>query len=292
MKKEIKYIVEAVVVKAVYYAFKALPISVASDIGGAMGRKIGPKLKVTKLAEKNIRNALPELNDAQVAKTLDDMWDNLGRLVGEFPKIYSISSNNFNQIVEVEGLENLEKAVKSGKATFVFSGHLGNWEALPRLVSENNFPDISLIYRKANNHYVDRLIIKTRNDSGAQSIPKGSVGARYLVNAIKRCGVIMLLVDQKQNDGISVPFFHKEAMTAPAIANLTLKYGCNVLPFQVIRQGGAKFKIKIWPPVEFEKTGDGNKDTLEIMTKINKILEGFIRENPGQWFWVHNRWPK
>jgi KDO2-lipid IV(A) lauroyltransferase len=292
MIQKTRRILEAAFVKAVYYSFKAMPIGVSSNIGSALLRKIGPLLRVNKLAEKNIRNALPELDDLQVQNALNAMWDNLGRVAGEFPNIGSVTGKAFDEIVEVEGVEHIEAAARSDKATIFFSAHLSNWELLPKIMSERGYKDVSLVYRKANNPYVDKLIIKTRNKYASLSIPKGSVGARHLINEIKKGGKILMLVDQKQNDGISVPFFHKEAMTAPAIATLALKYGCALNPIQVIRLKGAKFKIKALPPLELKKTDSNRLDILNIMTKINSILESFIRENPGQWFWVHNRWPK
>jgi Kdo2-lipid IVA lauroyltransferase/acyltransferase len=32
-------------------------------------------------------------------------------------------------------------------------------------------------------------------------------------------------------------------------------------------------------------------DTLAIMTKMNQVIERWIRERPDHWFWVHRRWP-
>ena len=123
-------------------------------------------------------------------------------------------------------------------------------------------------------------------------MPKGPVGARYIIKAIKNGEHIGMLVDQKQNDGIAVPFFGKDAMTASAIANLALKFNCQLVPTEVIRVKGPKFKVKIYDPIILEKTGDQEKDIYNTMVKINSILEGWIRKNPEQWFWVHNRWPK
>ena len=57
--------------------------------------------------------------------------------------------------------------------------------------------------------------------------------------ALRRGAHLTLLVDQKLNDGIAVPFFGRPAMTAPALAMLALHFGCAVLPARVERLGGA-----------------------------------------------------
>ena len=95
-----------------------------------------------------------------------------------------------------------------------------------------------------------------------------------------------MLVDQKMNDGIAVPFFGVPAMTAPAIAQLALRYDLPILPAYVLRKSGAHFEAHMFPALEYEKTGDAEKDTLAIMTAINQMLEGWIRAHPEQWFWV------
>jgi hypothetical protein len=48
-----------------------------------------------------------------------------------------------------------------------------------------------------------------------QAVPKGAAGGRTLLRHFPSGGQIAMLVDQKQNDGIPVPFFGAPAMTAP-----------------------------------------------------------------------------
>src|SRR5207253_2644034 len=102
---------------------------------------------------------------------------------------------------------------------------------------------------------------------------------------------LAMLIDQKMNDGIAVPFFGRDAMTAPAIAEFALRYNLELIPARVVRTKGCHFEATIFPPMAYEKTGDEEKDVLTIMTAINAILETWIREHPEQWFWVHKRWP-
>jgi len=112
-----------------------------------------------------------------------------------------------------------------------------------------------------------------------------------LIKILRQAGHIGILVDQKMNEGIAVDFFGRKAMTAPAIALLALKYECPVIAIRVIRTEGAHFKVTIFPPMEIEKTGDSEMDILNLMTRISKVIGDWIRDNPSQWIWVHNRWP-
>jgi KDO2-lipid IV(A) lauroyltransferase len=93
------------------------------------------------------------------------------------------------------------------------------------------------------------------------------------------------------NDGIPVPFFGRDAWTAPAIAQLALRFDCAIVPARIDRLGGARFRITVEPPVAIERTGDRQADVHAIMAKVNKVIEGWIRDRPELWFWLHRRWP-
>ena len=103
---------------------------------------------------------------------------------------------------------------------------------------------------------------------------------------------IGMLCDQKMREGMWVPFFGYPAQTATAMATMALKMDVPIFPSYAIRLKGAKYRCVIDSPLEYEKTGDREKDILTIMTKINALFEIWIRQNPEQWLWIHHRWPK
>jgi KDO2-lipid IV(A) lauroyltransferase len=100
-----------------------------------------------------------------------------------------------------------------------------------------------------------------------------------------------MLVDQKQNDGIAVPFFNRDAMTAPAVARLGYRFGCPIIPVRFERLIGARFRCTVMSPIELTETGEPGRDVVQAMTRINAVLEGWIRARPEQWLWIHSRWP-
>jgi KDO2-lipid IV(A) lauroyltransferase len=94
------------------------------------------------------------------------------------------------------------------------------------------------------------------------------------------------------NDGIAVPFFGRDAMTAPALARLALRYDCPVIPTRLERIGGCRFRLTFHAPLVVETSGDRRRDVASIMTEVNRRIEGWIRDRPGQWLWLHRRWPE
>ena len=96
-----------------------------------------------------------------------------------------------------------------------------------------------------------------------------------------------MLIDQKMNDGIAVPFLGHMAMTNPTLGRLAVKYRVPVVPVRVIREKGAHFTVIAEPPL-FQK-GSG-LTSEQLTTAANDVLETWIRDKPSQWFWVHRRW--
>ena len=272
-----------------FAAMRALPLDAASAFGGAVARWIGPHLGISKRARRNLRAAMPELSTGQIEAIVRGMWDNLGRVAAEYPHLRNIRMFPSDGRVQIENLNYLDSAVAAGRPIILFGGHLANFEIGPQAAGQYGL-DIARIYRAANNPLVDKIIAGFRRDEG-EYIPKGAVASRRAVAVLRRGGHLGLLADQKLNEGIPVPFFGRPAMTAPALALLALRFDCTLLPAQVERLQGARFRLTLHPPLALPKTGDRDADVAALMTAVNASLEGWVRERPEQWFWLHSRWP-
>ncbi|MFW0777802.1 MAG: lysophospholipid acyltransferase family protein [Rickettsiales bacterium] len=282
--KKLQHFIEAALLKWLFSALAAMSVDMASFTGGLIARALGPFFSANKTAKKNLEMIFPEKTLGERYDIMTKMWDNLGRVAGEFPHL---PGEKLVKRVTVHGAENLPQ---NGETVLFFSGHLGNWELLPAIAKQEGAPT-TLVYRHANNAYVDSIIADLRSAHVNRQIAKGPRGAFHLAKALKNQESICMLVDQKMNDGMEVPFFDRPAMTAPAIAQLALHYDLPIIPARTVRKEGAHFDVHILPALQYEKTGDRTKDMQVIMTQINKLLESWIREHPEQWFWVHKRWP-
>ena len=269
---------------------RLLPLDWASALGGLIARNIGPRLGLSNRARGNLHRAMPELGPVQVETIVRGMWDNLGRVVGEFPRLNQIQVFEPGGRVEVEGLEHI-LGTRSGERRFIFfSAHYGNWEIASLAASQAGFA-VASIYRAANNPIVDRLLKRMRG-ADAELIPKGAGAARHTIAWLRAGKHLAMLIDQKMNDGVPVPFFGRLAMTAPALARLALRFDAQVVPIRILRLEGARFRLTAEAPLAMPHTGNGPADTLALLTEVNGTVERWVREHPEQWFWVHRRWPK
>lgn len=268
--------------------FRILPLDAASSFGGWLGRKLGPRFGVHKHARNNMARAMPELTAEQQQAALTGMWDNLGRVMAEYVHLADIRAG---ERIEVVGAEHIDAVRESGKPAIFFSAHYGNWE-LMSLVSTLRGVPLVHVYRAANNPLTEQMLQKLRKPVGGRHIAKGMQAARELLKAMKQNESLGMLVDQKMTNGMAVPFFGRDAMTAPAIAELALRSACPVIPAYVERLDGAHFRVTVEPPILLQDTGDRERDIYNGLLLINQIIERWIRAHPDHWFWVHKRWPK
>ena len=275
------------IARAIFVLSRALGPDRASDLGGWVARRIGPRLGVSKRALRNLARAMPELDEAARARVLVEIWDNLGRTTLEYPHITFLAEHR----TEHSGGDHIRAALKQGKSIFFVAGHLANWEIAPAILKQHGL-SLNIVYRAVNNPHIDDLVKECRGVGAAETIPKGFRGAQRVKKLLQEHAHFGMLLDQKQNDGIPVPFFGRDAMTASAAALFALRFDALLLPAQVERTGGANFRVTAYPPLAIQRSGDRDADVRAIMTSFNAELERWIRQRPGQWLWLHQRWPK
>jgi KDO2-lipid IV(A) lauroyltransferase len=275
----------------IYALFWILPLDAASALGGFLARSLGPKFAISRRALRNLRRAIPGISEAEGWRVIRGMWDNLGRVIAEYPHLGKYRAYAEGGRIEIRGADNIRAQNAPGKRAIFFSGHFGNWEVAALALTRAELGVVE-VYRAANNPIVAQLINHSRGVVGSELAAKGSSGARRMLAAMKSERHIAMLIDQKTNGGIPVPFFGRDAVTAPSLAVFALHYGCAVVPVRVDRLVGARFRVTAEPPLDLPRTSDDAADTLAIMTKVNQVLERWIRERPDHWFWLHRRWPE
>lgn len=282
-----RYILEAVPFYFFYGLCAILPLDAASALGGWIGRSIGPLMGVSRRAERNLQKALPELDAAARRQIIIDMWDNLGRVAAEYPHLPQLMRKGR---ITGEGHQVVANMVARQQGGIVVAGHLANWEIGAVASAALGMP-LAVIYRAPNNPYVDWLIRKARQKIASMTLPKGTDGGIRLLRHVRGGGYAGILIDQKQNEGISVPFFGHEARTTHAPAEMALRFGCPLAVARVERIKGAHFRMTLLP---ITPTISDNRaaDVASLTTALTAQLEAWIKERPGQWLWLHNRWPK
>lgn len=281
---------EALAVDGLLGAMRLLGVDAASAFGGALLGAVGPLIPPNKVVLKNLATAFPDLPDAERRRIARRVWANIGRTMGEFIHVARLLDDPGR--VHVEGLDVLERLRAEGRQAVLVSGHFANWEVIAGAVARNAKPVLFAV-RPINNPLVNRRVGRIRAGYGIENIVgKGTEGGRALIGALKAGMHVAILNDQKFGDGPEVDWFGTPAPTNPAPAKLALKYGAQVVPVRLRREGGrARFTLTFLEPLELPE-GKGETAAQELTARINAFLEGEARAAPEQWFWVHRRWPK
>lgn len=286
MLKKIKHLIEYSIFLYFLAIFKFLPFKISSHFGGLIVETMAIWLKANRIAKKNLKDIYPELSKNRINLITKQIWNNLGRNIAEFPHITNMKKDEILDLVEVKNLKILDKY--KNKPVLFITAHYSNWEIANILLHHLGFT-MNTIYRVANNNFIDQKIKEMRSEGkNINLFKKGKKeSGRFLLNILKNQAGGML-IDQKYGEGLDINFLGKEAKTSSFIANIAKKYEISIIPAYINRKKNNKYEFIIEDPITKDFTK--NKSELEIMLELNRIIEGWINNDPSQWFWVHNRW--
>ena len=289
--KIIKYFFEFISIISLFCIFKIIGLRNASNLGGILGRCIGPLFRSKYITKQNIKIGLGEIDKQKVNEIMNNMWSNIGRTFAEyvFLKDFKFNKTNFNHI-KINGLKYLDDIKKNSEPVIFYSAHFANFELMAMELDKFGIK-CAAIYRPLNNFFLNPLMEYLRMKYICPNqIPKGRIGMREIISKIKNGYSIALMVDQRVGEGPRTLFFNKPAHTTTIPAQLALKYNCKLVPIFLERKEGVNFEMTIHEPYKIQKTGNDEEDTKSIMLKINQVIEKMIISNPTQWIWSHNRW--
>ena len=120
--KSIKYFIEYLFIKLLFFIFKLIGYENASNLGAKIGSIFGPIFRSKKIIKKNIQNCLPNINSNDIDNLTVKMWENYGRIFSEYMYIEKFRSKKLEKFINIEGIEILEKIKKDGKPVVFISG--------------------------------------------------------------------------------------------------------------------------------------------------------------------------
>lgn len=271
--------------------FQAIPVSLRRSLFCGLSRlfyRLVPRQRL--IALHNLRLAFPEKTDNEIVKIVRGVYRTLGIVAAEFFDIPKLTSETIREIVEPEGLENLEKAHARGRGVLLFSAHFGNWELEAAAVALLARPAV-VIYRALDSHFLDSLVLHVRSSFGNKPLLKENA-MLPMFRTLKKNGMLGILIDQNVDwyEGVFVDYFGRPACTTNGLALLALHSGAPVLPAYLVRIREGRYRLVIEPEVEVIDTGDRDADVQANTQRFTRIIEDTVRKYPDQWLWIHQRW--
>jgi len=260
-------------------------------------RKIGPLLKEHRLGRDNLRAAFPEKSDAEIEKILAGVWDNLGRITVEFAHLDEFTVQGLGPdgpdtiTYTPETLAHFEAIMGAGKPVIAFAAHYANWE-LAAVCARSLGAKTGVLFRPPAIGSIGDLIVKLREPLMGQLIATSLDAPIRLARLIQSGTHVGMLADQHYTKGVPVTMFGRQCLGNPLVAMLARQTEAPIHGIRVVRK--ASDRNSFWgeitdaiPPV---RDADGRIDVQGTTQAITTVMEGWIREYPEQWLWLHRRW--
>ena len=266
-----------------------------ANLFGRIARRIGPLMREQKIGRDNLTAAFPEKSSAEIENILAGVWDNLGRVGAEFAhldRIWDYDPDHPEKgCIELppRTRELFDQLRLDGKPALIFASHLGNWE-LPAVAAVAHGLDAAILYRRPNIASADRIIQEMRAVKMGTLIPAGRDAPLKLAEALQNGQHVAMLVDQYLTNGVEVTFFGRKTRANPMLARLLRQVECPIHGVRIIRLPGHRFRAELSEEVKPVRNASGQIEIQGTMQAITSVVEGWVREYPDQWLWLHRRW--
>lgn len=271
-------------------AVSILPERAADRFGATIGRRIHDLGIRRETVDENLRIAFPDATTDWIEKTRMAAYEHLGREAAAMLRLSKLDESAVIERTVPVGWDELRDAMSLGRGVILVTGHYGNWEIAAAAVASRGFP-IGAIVRRQGNRLVDERLQSLRRKLGVETIYQGQAPAR-VPRLLRSNGVVGIVGDQDaRRSGIFVPFFGRLASTHRGPALFALRLGAPVFSCIAHRLPGNDVRYEVrGERVEFERTGDLDRDVKALTTELAQRLEKAIRMAPEQYFWFHRRW--
>ena len=271
-------------------AVAALPERTADRFGAAVGRRIHSLGIRRETVTENLRIAFPEATEEWIAATRLAAYEHLGREAAAMLRLSKLDARAVVERTTTSGWDEVKDALSLGRGLLLVTGHYGNWEIAAATVASRGVP-IAAIVRRQGNRLVDERLQQLRNNLGVETMYQGQAPAR-VPRILRSNGVVGIVGDQDaRRSGVFVPFFNRLASTHRGPALFALRLGAPVFSCIARRLPGDDVRYEVvGRRVEYERTGDLDRDVLALTTELASRLEKDVRVAPEQYFWFHKRW--
>ena len=170
--------------------------------------------------------------------------------------------------------------------TIVFVPHFVGMDAAWGGLVLRHPRESATIYTDQSNKLIDRWILRGRRRWGHMQLFGRIEGVKPVVQAVRAGKPLFLLPDMDfgPDESIFVPFFGIPTATVPSLARFARLGRAKVVP-GIVTMTPTGYEVKLLPAWQNFPTDDVVADTAFM----NKQLEGYILDQPAQYFWVHKR---
>jgi len=194
--------------------------------------------------------------------------------------------------VDIQGRQNLDKALACGRGVILASAHFGNFPLLLGRLAVDGYKTCGIM-RPMHDARVEKIFLEKRERYGVRTIysqPRNEC-VNSTIAALRNNELVFIPIDQNfGTGGVFVNFFGRQAATATGPVILAQRTKAAIIPCFILRQLGDRHKIIFEPELELKEGRDSQDTVLINIQRLTDIIEGYIRKYPAEWGWIHRRW--
>lgn len=281
-----------VLVRTLVAVLEMLPDDLSLRAGKFMGRFVYlVDAKHRNIGVKNLQRAegMPK-DPAEIQRLLRRVYEHFGVSLAEILLIpRMVARGELMQRVSLEGREHLDGALARGRGAIIVVPHMGNWEISAMAVAAGGYKANS-VSRPIENPWLHAYFTPRRQATGHRLVfREGAIGVMREVLA--RNEVIAIMPDQNAHEkGVFVPFFGRPASTGRTTALMAIKSGAPIVPAKCYREGRLKHRVVFTEPLRPDDALPLDEAVRKLTAEMTARIEGWVRERPEQWMWLHARW--
>jgi KDO2-lipid IV(A) lauroyltransferase len=275
---------------------RLLPRKGTASLAAAVARTVGPWTREHRVGRENLAAAFPGKSPAEIEAILRGTWDNLGRVAAEFAHVDRFRSYDpavpgpYDIDYDQATFDRFHGLRLDGKPALIFTAHLANWELSAQVAATYKL-HLHVVYRRPNLGAVADAVTALRAGSMGTLVPTGLDAPLKLAETLAAGGHVAMLVDQYYVRGVDVTFFGRRTKANPLLARLARQVECPIHGARMIRLADPnRFRIDMTDEIQPARDAEGKIDVQGTMQIITGVIEGWVRERPEQWLWLHRRW--
>ena len=285
------WVVEAGLLGLFWLVSRCLPVETAARFGARLLAALGPRMSRHRHVVRNLAIVPPRRGPAEIESLARRVWAGFGQVMAEYAHLPELCRTGPGARIELIRRDDLDIYNGSGRPVIFVGAHIANWELSAGAVAAHGTP-LTVVYMPEKNPLVAAMVQRRRRALGCGFVSKLE-GLRPLIRELAKGRSIGLLIDRRNDQGETLPFFGLDTMMTASPARLALKFGYQLVPTGIERTGPSRYRVTLYPPVEpDDRTASDDDQARQMMAKVNALFEAWIRARPMDWFCSKRMWPK
>jgi KDO2-lipid IV(A) lauroyltransferase len=280
---------------AVFWLFLGIARMLPTDRATAMGRRllmwIGPQLDKHRIFKRNLELAFPDKDEHEIEALACEVWGSAGGLLMEYAHLEDICIREADSRLQIANRGDVPVLRHPERPAIFVSAHLANWEICAAGIRRAGIP-VTGVYTPLQNPYLERMLARSREPLGIRLVARDE-SMRVLLRELRAGRSIGMIMDQRVDTGVPLPFFGIDKLTTLVPARLALRHGYDLVPLRTERLEGSRFRVTFYAPLlPDDPAASEIEQAKQVTGKINLLFEDWIRERPQDWWCSKRRWPK